>query len=87
MGRKVSTRLSSSPTVDFQQATAMVFKLTIGLLALAATVTAANVKRVVCPSGKHATANAACCVFFDLADFLVTDKFDGQCAEDGKRPT
>ena len=62
---------------------AMVFKLTVGLLALAATVSAASIKRVACPDGKHTTTHEACCVFFDLADFLVTEKFDSTCGEDG----
>jgi len=62
----------------------MVFKLTVGFLALAATVTAASIKRVACPDGKHTATNAACCVFFDLADFLAEEKFDGQCSEDGE---
>ena len=60
----------------------MVFKLTVGFLALAASVTAASIKRVACPDGKHTATNAACCVFFDLADFLVEEKFDGTCGED-----
>ena len=63
----------------------MVFKLSVALLALAATsVSAAAVKRVTCPGGKHTTTNEACCVFFDLADELQNNKFDNECAEDGK---
>lgn len=60
----------------------MVFKLTVGLLALAATVSAASIKRVACPDGKHTATNAACCVFFSLADELQTNKFDSTCGED-----
>jgi len=59
----------------------MVFKLSVALFALAATVSAASVKRVACPNGKHSASNEACCVFFDLADELQT-KFDSECAED-----
>ena len=61
----------------------MVFKLSVGLLALAASVSAASIKRVACPNGKHTATNAACCVFFELADELQTNKFDSQCSEDG----
>ena len=61
----------------------MVFKLTVGLLALALSVSAASIKRVACPDGKHTATNAACCVFFSLADELQTNKFDSQCSEDG----
>jgi len=60
----------------------MVFKLSVGLLALAATVSAANFKRVTCPDGKHTTTNAACCVFFSLADELQANKFSSECSED-----
>ncbi|KLO11717.1 manganese peroxidase 2 [Schizopora paradoxa] len=60
----------------------MVFKLSVGLLALAASVSAASIKRVACPDGKHTATNAACCVFFSLADELQTNKFDSQCSED-----
>lgn len=61
----------------------MVFKLSVGLFSLAAVASAANFKRVACPDGKHTATNAACCVFFDLADTLVNDKFDSTCGEDG----
>ena len=61
----------------------MVFKLSVGLLALAASVSAASIKRVACPNGKHTATNAACCVFFELADELQANKFDSQCSEDG----
>ncbi|KLO16005.1 manganese peroxidase 1 [Schizopora paradoxa] len=61
----------------------MVFKLSVALLALAATsVSAAAVKRVSCPGGKHTTTNEACCVFFDLAEELQNNKFDNECSED-----
>ena len=62
----------------------MVFKLAVGLLSLSIAVSAANFKRVACPDGTHTATNAACCVFFALADTLVNDKFDGTCGEDGK---
>ncbi len=61
----------------------MVFKLSVGLLALAATVSAASFKRVACPDGKHTATNAACCVFFSLAEELQTNKFSSECSEDG----
>lgn len=61
---------------------AMVFKLSVALFALAATVSAATVKRVACPDGKHTATNKACCVFFSLADELQ-NKFDSECSEDG----
>ncbi len=41
-------------------------------------------KRFACPGGKHSALNPACCVFFALSDELQTNKFDSQCAEDGK---
>ncbi|KLO09305.1 manganese peroxidase 2 [Schizopora paradoxa] len=60
----------------------MVFKLSVGLLALATAVSAANYKRVACPDGVHTASNEACCVFFELADFLQTNNFNSTCGED-----
>ncbi|KLO09934.1 manganese peroxidase 1 [Schizopora paradoxa] len=60
----------------------MVFKLSVGLLALATAVSAANFKRVACPDGVHTATNAACCVFFELADTLQSQNFDSECSED-----
>jgi len=59
----------------------MVFKLTIVAVALAAAVSAANFKRVVCPDGNVAT-DAACCAFFALADDLQGNLLNGECGED-----
>lgn len=63
----------------------MVFKLSIGFLALATLASAANFRRVACPDGVHTATNEACCVFHELADFLQTNKFDSTCGEDGER--
>ncbi|KLO09102.1 manganese peroxidase 1 [Schizopora paradoxa] len=63
----------------------MAFKLSAALLTLAlaiSSVSAAMMKRVACPGGKHTALNKACCVFFDLADELQANKFDSECAED-----
>jgi len=60
----------------------MVFKLSVGLLALAAVVSAANFKRVACPDGIHTASNEACCIFLSLADHLQANLFDSTCGED-----
>ena len=62
----------------------MVFKLGVAFVALAAVVNGALLKRAQCPGSKNTAKNPACCVFFDLADFLQENKFDHQCGEDGK---
>ena len=60
----------------------MVFKLTVGLLALALSVSAASIKRVACPDGKHTATNAACCALFPIRDDIINNLFHNQCAEE-----
>lgn len=41
-----------------------------------------SLQRAQCPNSSHTAQNSACCVFFDLADFLQENNFDKQCGED-----
>lgn len=83
--RWIITRLRALGDSTIRLVSAMVFKLSVGLLALATAVSAANFKRVACPDGVHTATNAACCVFFELADTLQSQNFDSECSEDGKK--
>lgn len=84
LGMALVFELLLSSLSRLSPANIMVFKLSVGLLALAAAVSAANVRRVACPDGKHTATNAACCVFFDIADTLQSQLFDNTCGEDGE---
>ncbi len=55
----------------------------IPLLSIAVLTSASSFKRVTCPDSKHTATNAACCVFFDLADELQQTLLGNQCGEDG----
>ncbi|KLO10399.1 manganese peroxidase 1 [Schizopora paradoxa] len=59
----------------------MGYKLLFGLLAVAGMASAANYKRVACPDGIHTATNAACCIFFSLADELQSSVFQNICFE------
>ncbi|KAL5522560.1 hypothetical protein ACEPAG_8577 [Sanghuangporus baumii] len=60
----------------------MVFKLSVAFVALASLASAATLHSAPCPNSKNTAINPACCVFYDLADELQTNKFDSECGED-----
>ncbi|KAF7792283.1 hypothetical protein EIP86_003319 [Pleurotus ostreatoroseus] len=64
----------------------MAFKVLASVLALAISLRGTNgalTRRVTCPDGVHTTANAACCVLFDVLDDIQENLFDGgECGEE-----
>ncbi|KAH8107483.1 manganese peroxidase 1 [Phellopilus nigrolimitatus] len=61
----------------------MVFKLSVAFVALAGMAAAASLRRVPCPGSSHTSLNPACCAFYELADDLQTNAFDGGvCGEE-----